>query len=171
MLPRLPTTINMPWYWGSPRNVNCPLEYLIQIMVDSDWSLHFLFQVDPYNLCYCCPWGPFSQCNRASSCGYQCYSRAEMETGRCLLPVESVCEQEPKKKKKALTRQKNIVWDHKVAEIGGDVLTFISSKCTRKLYHLDVFWGTASVLWHTDKLWLLDLPVFSRSVLLTLGRA
>lgn len=44
-----------------------------------------------------------------------------------------------KKKKKALSRQKNIVWDHKVAEIGGDVLALISNKRARKLYHLDVF--------------------------------
>lgn len=32
---RLPTTINMPWYcrWWSQRNVNCPPECLIQIIV------------------------------------------------------------------------------------------------------------------------------------------
>lgn len=40
-----------------------------------------------------------------------------METGGCLLPGESVWEQEPKGK--AVTRQKNIVWVRK--EIKGDL--------------------------------------------------
>lgn len=60
----------------------CAKKYIFFLMAASNFSD---FQVDPYNLCYRCPRGPFPQCNRAPSCGHQCYSRAEVETGRCFL--------------------------------------------------------------------------------------
>lgn len=52
-----------------------------------------------------------------------------METGGCLVPVERV---QTSQKNKALSRQENIAWDHKVAETRGDVLALIANTRTRR---------------------------------------
>lgn len=50
-----------------------------------------------------------------------------METGRCLVPVENANKSQ---KNKALSRQENIAWDHKVAGTRGDVLALIANTRT-----------------------------------------